>query len=240
MKPETAVGLLDLAFSTNDLEAFEQACQAKPWAEVSFNPLFPIAKDLERTKQDRKLKIADARARVKPYFGLLTQYGHPANASSLCGLRNADRPSFIEYAKAALSFSEQHKHHQLILHRLAERKSISPECTQELLALGFDKDQQDNVGNTVAHVIIKAIKKAQKPEKAMGFLASLEVLQKSGANFTLKNKAGVSAGDAVSSITGAFAGFDEFCGMLSGIQAQLLSEATAHVASFPSCAARRL
>jgi hypothetical protein len=240
MKPKTAVGLLDLAFSTDDLEAFEQACLAKPWVSVSFNPLQTIAADLENAKEDRKRKIADARARVKPYLSFLAQYGHPANASSLCGLRNADRPSFIEYAKAALSFSAQHKSHQLILHRLAERKSISPKCVEELLTIGFDKNLQDNVGNTIAHVIIKAIKKAQKPEKAMGFLTSLQVLQKADADFTLTNKAGVSAGDAIGSIVGAFSGHDEFCEMLSGIQAQMLSAATVQIATAPAATARRL
>ena len=231
MKPKTAAGLLGLAFENGDIEGFELACSLQPWAKESCSPLRLIEQHLAQAKASRATKVADARVFVQPYLSALAQYGYPATGPNLSGLRNADGASLIFYAGEALKYSGDHKHHALLLHRMVERNPTPPKCIKQLISMGFDKDFQDQGGNTPLHAVFNAMKKTQKPEKAHEYLIRVQALQQAGADFTLKNKAGVSAGDAISGILSGFAGYPEFCELLSSIQAQLLTANTPTVAS---------
>lgn len=228
MKSETAAMLLENSFNLDDLDGFELACRAKPWASRRDQAMPLISERLAKDKKSRDIKIADTRAKINPFLTLLAQHGHDAHSAALADLGRADRPSLVFYATEALRFQE-HSTNQSLLHRLVERKNIALRTVQEVVDAGFDVNGQDGRGNTPLHAIMHVLQKATNFDKHKPQLVVMRFFQERGVDFFLANKAGITPADLASALLPKVSNYPEFGDLLSSLQAQVISKNTVAV-----------
>lgn len=239
MKPETAAELFSIALKNDDIAAMSLACQHKPWARGASlpNPLAPIAQKIQVARRDRKLRVADTRAQLRPFLQLMARHGYSPTGPALVGLAEIDPASMVAFAQVANDFSEEHPAHGLILHRMVSSRKMKGAWVKLLVAEGFGVNHQDPKGNTPAHHWVEAMLRiARKNPNAKD--VGLEIAQsllEHGADFALPNHAGLRPADGVvelSRIVGAF----EQRQTLVEIVAQLMQATTqvATAASTPS------
>lgn len=241
MKHETANELLGIGLKYNDLDAFETACQARPWnASKRFNPIEMVAQRLARDKLSKSVKISDSRKSHAPFLSLLAQHGYECSGSALSGLSKSDHPSFIHYAKEALKYSDDHSHHLAILHRIVERKDPSQKSIEDLIKIGFDVNGKNKQGNTPMHCIVASLTKSKQLDRHIAQLSAMQTLYQQGASFSAKNKEGISASDAIAHLLPSLSAYAIFADTLSAVQSQILRDNTVAAAATSETAPRRL
>lgn len=243
MKPETAAKLFTLALVNDDLDAMAVACQHQPWLKVGAlsNPLLHVAQQIQDARRDRKLRVADTRARLLPFLDLMARHGYSPTGPALVGLAEVDATLMGAFARVAYDFSDEHRAHALILHRMMGARKMQAAWIKPLLAAGFEINRQDRSGDTPAHCMVDAMLRVARKNantKELG-LELVQAMLDQGANFSIPNAARLTPADGIIELSGTIA-TPQHRQTLSHIVAQLMQAKTQKAAHQPSSPARRL